>query len=297
MHIEPQPGGFGATITGVDLGRTPSSDLTAAIRAAWLEHRVICFPGQPMGHATLERFTLGFGAFGDDPYVQSIEGHAHILEVRRDADETASPFGGGWHSDWSFQATPPSATILHAKVIPPVGGDTWYADGYAAYDALDAGLRTDVESLTAIHSARRPYSPSGALASGSGERSMTILASDSAYATQQHPVVRVHPETGRRALWINPVYTIGIVGMPDAQSRPLIRRLSAHATEGRFIYRHRWQPDMLTMWDNRCVLHAAQGGYDGHQRVLHRTTVAGDAPVGPVDSAVPRHTPDEVSVR
>jgi taurine dioxygenase len=231
-----------------------------------------------MSHEDLERFTGYLGDWGNDPYVAPIDGHPHILEVRRDPDEPVAPFGGAWHSDWSFQAAPPSATILHAKVVPPVGGDTWYADGYAAFAALGATEQTQLLGLTALHSARRPYSHEGYKAGRGDQRSMKILPSDAAYDVQEHPLVRTHPETGRPALWVNAVYAVGIKGMGEREAQALIKGLCEHATAERFVYKHRWAVNMLTMWDNRCVQHCAQGGYDGHLRVLHRTTVAGDAP-------------------
>ena len=278
IAVQPQHNGFGAAITGVALNARLDDTAIAQIRTAWLKHQVVSFPNQPMDHADLERFTLAFGDFGDDPYVQSIDGHAHVLEIRREPTEKVSPFGAAWHSDWSFQPTPPSATILHSKIIPLAGGDTWYADGYAAYDALDNALRDDIDNLVGIHSARRPYSHQGFLAGGGAERSMTILPSDDALATQEHPLVRTHPETGRRALWINSVYTLSVKGMTDADSKALLDKLFTHATREEFVYRHQWAENMLTMWDNRCVQHCARGGYNGHRRVMHRTTVAGDAP-------------------
>lgn len=276
--VTPQHNGFGAAITGFALNTSLDADVVSRIRAAWLTHQVLSFPDQPMKHTDLERFTLAFGSFGDDPYVQSIEGYEHILEVRREPAEKISPFGAAWHSDWSFQLSPPSATILHSKIVPPLGGDTWYANGYAAYDALDAGLRDEIDDLVAIHSARRPYSPQGFLAGGGKARSMTIVPSHEALQTQEHPLVRTHPETGRKALWINSVYSIGVKGLSQADGKSLLEKLFAHATRDEFVYRHRWAANMLTMWDNRCVQHCARGGYDGHRRVMHRTTVAGDAP-------------------
>lgn len=278
MKVVPRPSGFGAAITGVDLGKPLTPAEISGIRRAWLAHQVVYFPDQPMGHEDLERFTRYLGDWGHDPYVAPIDGHPHILEIRRDPDEPVAPFGGSWHSDWSFQECPPSATILHGKVIPPVGGDTWYADGYAAYDALDPDERAVLDALTALHSARRPYSPEGYRAGRGDERSMRILPSDDAYRVQEHPLVRTHPETGRKALWVNAVYTVGIKGMSDEEGSALVKRLCRHATDERFVYKHEWAADMLTMWDNRSVQHCAQGGYDGHLRVMHRTTVAGDRP-------------------
>ncbi len=279
MNVEPQARDFGARITDVDLSQPLQSREVAAIRQAWLRHQVVYFPDQPMTLEDLERFTCYLGDFGHDPYVAPVPGHPHVLEVRREPDEPVAPFGAAWHSDWSFQETPPSATILHAQVVPPVGGDTWYADGCAAYDALPAAERSELESLTALHSARRPYSHEGYRAGRGTERSMKILPSDAAYDVQEHPVVRTHPETGRKALWVNAVYTIGIKGLPEAESTALLKHLCGHATRERFVYRHRWAANMLTLWDNRSVQHCARGGYDGHLRVMHRTTVAGDRPV------------------
>ena len=278
LTISAHDDGFGASISGVDLSCQLSAEETQEIRKAWVKHRVVYFPDQPMNHDQLARFTLSFGGFGDDPYVKSIEEHQNILEVRRDPDEDVAPFGGGWHSDWSFQETPPSATILHSKVIPPLGGDTWYADGIAAYAALDPTTQTEIDDLITIHSARRPYSHEGYLKTRGPERSMTILPNDSALQTQEHPMVRTHPESGEKVLWINLVYTLSVKGLSDSDSQSLLGHLFEHLLDERFIYKHKWKANMLTMWDNRSVQHCAQGGYDGHLRVLHRTTVAGDKP-------------------
>ncbi len=278
LTISAHDKGFGASISGADLSCQLSAEETQEIRKAWVKHRVVYFPDQPMNHDQLARVTLSFGGFGDDPYVKSIEEHKNILEVRRDPDEDVAPFGGGWHSDWSFQETPPSATILHSKVIPPLGGDTWYADGIAAYAALDPTTQSEIDDLITIHSARRPYSHEGYLKSRGPERSMTILPNDSALQTQEHPMVRTHPESGEKVLWINLVYTLSVKGLSDSDSQSLLDHLFEHLLDERFIYKHKWKANMLTMWDNRSVQHCAQGGYNGHLRVLHRTTVAGDKP-------------------
>lgn len=278
LDVTPNPGGFGAAISGVDLGAALDAPTVAAIRAAWLEHQVVYFPDQRMSHADLERFTRYIGEFGHDPYVAPVAEHQHILEIRREPAEAVTPFGSSWHSDWSFQAAPPAATILHAKIVPPIGGDTLFADGCAAFEALAPEDRALLEGMTALHSARRPYSHEGYLAGRGPERSMRIVPSEDAYAVEEHPVIRTHPETGRKALWVNAVYTIGIKGMSDAESRLLLKRLCDFATSQRFVYRHAWAENMLTMWDNRSVQHCATGGYDGFRRVMHRTTVAGDRP-------------------
>ena len=278
VKVSPKENNFGASITGVNLADSLSETEIEEIRSAWVKHRVVYFPDQPLNHEQLAQFTLSFGQFGDDPYVKSIEEHANILEVRRDPDEDVAPFGGGWHSDWSFQETPPSATILHSKVIPPLGGDTWYADGIAAYAALDPTTQSEIDDLITIHSARRPYSHEGYLKTRGPERSMTILPNDSALQTQEHPMVRTHPESGEKVLWINLVYTLSVKGLSDSDSQSLLDHLFEHLLDERFIYKHKWKSNMLTMWDNRCCQHFAINDYDGYQRRMHKIMVKGDAP-------------------
>ncbi len=279
VTVTPNASGFGAEITGLDISRPLPPDQLAAVKAAWAKHLVVWFPDQPLDHDQLEAFTLQFGEFGHDPYVKPLADRPHILEVRREPDETNSVFGGAWHSDWSFQATPPAATILHSKVVPPVGGDTEFADGCAAYDALSPTMQRILEGLTTIHSATRPYGANGIYANEAPGRSMQIINCSEADSQQTHPLVRVHPVTGRKALFVNPIYTLGIAGLAEAESDALLGFLYRHMLREAFVYRHRWRADMLIMWDNRCALHNATGGYDGHRRVMHRTTVAGEAPI------------------
>jgi taurine dioxygenase len=278
LSIRPNPSGFGAEVTGLDLSRPLPADTLARVKAAFLAHGVLWFPDQPLDHDQLEAFTLQFGTFGWDPYVAPLADRPHILEVRREPDETARVFGGGWHSDWSFQTTPPSATILHAKVVPPVGGDTLYADGVGAYEALSPAFRRMLAPLRTIHSAARPYGPQGFFAQEEGRKGMTILPSAEAEKTETHPLVR-RLDDGRRALFVNPTYTLAIEGLSPAESEALLAFLYKHMLADAFVYRHRWSADMLTMWDNRRATHNATGGYDGHRRVMHRTTVAGERPV------------------
>jgi taurine dioxygenase len=278
IEVAPQASGFGAAIGGVDLAHPLPPEAVAEIKRAWTRHSVVYFPDQPMSLEGLERFTLQIGPFGHDPYIAPMAGHANVLEVRREADETSSVFGATWHSDWSFQATPPAATLLHGVVIPPVGGDTLYADGYRAWDALSAAMQAMLIPLGAVHSARRAYGPSSAYARETDRRGMRILTSVKAEESEVHPLVRTHPVSGRKALFVNPVYTVGIEGMSEAESAAILSFLFAHMTADAFVYRHRWARDMVTMWDNRCVIHTAQGGYDGYLRVMHRTTVAGEIP-------------------
>ena len=273
--VEPSGQACGATVRGVDLGQRLDADVVIALRQAWLEHHVLAFPDQPMTDDDLERFTQYFGPFGHDPFIAPIEGRSHIIEVRRSADETAPLFAENWHSDWSFQPNPPAGTCLMSVTIPPMGGDTLFANQHAALDAMPPQWRARVDGRMAVHSARGGYAPDGfyGLDDQSKGRSMAIRPSDEAMATQIHPLVRPHPETGRLGLFSCLGYIIGIDGMNDDEARELLTDLIRWQGKEEFQYRHRWEPDMLVMWDNRSLLHRATGGYDGYDRVLHRTTI------------------------
>jgi taurine dioxygenase len=278
IQVEPQAHGFGAGVTGLDLSRPLPPDVLAEVRAAWAAHSVIYFPDQPMDLDALEAFTLQLGPFGEDPFIKPMPGRPKVLELRREAGETATNFGAGWHSDWSFQTAPPAGTILHAQVVPPVGGDTLYADCYRAYETLSDAMKAMLAPLRAVHSARQAYGPSGVFAKETQQRTMQIVVSEEAEMTVAHPLVVTHPVSGRKALFCSPVYTVGIEGMTRPEGMVVLRFLFEHITQDDFVYRHHWAADMLTLWDNRCTLHFADGGYDGHLRVMHRTTVAGDEP-------------------
>jgi len=279
IKVTPQATGFGAWITGVDLSQPLAAEALAEVKAAWARHGVVVFPEQPMTLDQLEAFTLQMGPFGDDPYVKPMAGHPNVLEVRREPDEKVTPFGGNWHSDWSFQARPPAATILRSETIPPVGGDTLYCDAASAYESLPQAMKDQLAPLRAVHSASRAYGPQSAYSRELHLRAMPIIVSPEADKTYVHPLVRTHPVTGRKALFVSPVYTVGIEGMAPNEADPLLAQLHKHLVQDQFIYRHHWTPGMVVIWDNRCTMHNALGGYDGHRRVMHRTTVAGEAPV------------------
>jgi taurine dioxygenase len=279
ITVKPQESGFGAEIVGLDLTRPLDNQTLAEVKQAWAKHAVVAFPDQPLTLDQFEAFTLQMGAFGDDPFIKPMPGHPNVLELRRDPDEKATNFGAGWHSDWSFQREPPAATLLHAEVVPPVGGDTLFCDCTRAYEALSPTMKSMLSPLRAIHSAGRAYGTKGVFAKETAKRTMQIIVSEEAEATLTHPLVRTHPVTGRKALFVSPVYTVGIDGLVAAETQAILGFLFAHMIQEQFIYRHRWREKMLLMWDNRCTMHLAEGGYDGHLRLMHRTTVAGDTPV------------------
>ena len=276
MKIEPSGQSCGATIAGVNLTEPLAHETVEQLRAAWLEHHVLAFPEQSMTTQDLERFTQYFGPFGDDPFIQAIEGHPHVIAVQRAADETGPVFVGNvWHTDWSFQAKPPAGTCLFSITIPPCGGDTVFANQHMALERMPEALRKKLEGKFAVHSARYGYSKQGAYGDNEEAKkmSMTFHPSDEANAEQRHSIIRAHPETGRLGIFGCFGYMIGIEGLDDDHAAELLLELHAWQTRVEFQYRHQWQENMLVMWDNRSLLHAAEGGYDGYARLLHRTTI------------------------
>ena len=278
IDVTPTGQACGAFVTGVDLCAPLDDQTVAAIRSAWLDHKVLVFPNQPMTNDDLARYTLNFGPFGEDTFFDSIDEHPNIAAIHRTADETASLFAGTWHADWTFQEFPPDGTCLHARVIPPSGGDTLFANQEAALAAMPAELRGRIENRLAVHSAKLAYSPDGTYGEQDGEdRSMRIRPHESANETQTHSLIRTHPETGAETLYSTLGYIIDLVD--TAEPLELLVELSEWQTRDEFVYRHQWESDMLVMWDNRCVLHKATGGYEGHERLLHRTTIGFNAAV------------------
>jgi taurine dioxygenase len=271
--VTPSDQSFGASVTGVDVTVPLSKEAVNEIRAAWLEHHVLAFPDQAMTDDDLERFTQYFGPFGDDPFIAPIPGREHVIAVKRVAGETAPLFAENWHSDWSFQARPPAGTCLFGITIPTTGGDTLFANQHAALGAMPDALRLRLEGRLAIHSARGGYAPTGMYGADDKGRSMDIRPSDDAQTTHLHPIIRAHPETGRLGIFGCIGYIIGIEGIAEEDSSGLLVELHRWQTRHEFVYRHQWQPNMLVMWDNRSLLHRATGGYEGQDRLLHRTTI------------------------
>tara|TARA_B100000900_G_scaffold407757_1_gene420937 strand:+ start:29 stop:862 length:834 start_codon:yes stop_codon:yes gene_type:complete len=263
---------------GVEVSEFSLSDLTAEnvafLRSKWVEYGLIVFPKLPLSHDEFKDFALSFGNFGDDPFISSLPDYPNIAEIKRSANEKATPFGGTWHSDWSFMKKPPSATLLHSKIIPPVGGNTLFANTEKAFAALPEKMKDKLRDLKVIHSAKIPYADDGFYALEKEERSMKILPSKEAKDTFSHPMIKIHPETKKECMFINPVYTINIEGFSEDESQQLLWELYEHMIQDQFIYEHVWNEDMLIMWDNRTVMHQAMGGYDGYDRLLHRITLA-----------------------
>ena len=266
----------GAEILGIDLKKELSFEQISTIREIWLKYHVISFPNQQFDDDDPERFTLYFGSFGDDPFIAPIPGRKNIIAVKRLADEKTPIFADNWHTDWSFQENPPAGTCLFGKIIPSKGGDTLFSNQHLALERMPLALRNKLEGKQAIHSALVPYSPGGGYGDKDREkgRSMDIRASNEAFAKQLHPIIRKHPETKKEGIYGTIGYIIGIDGMENQEAMKLLMELSAWQCKDEFVYRHKWKKDMLIMWDNRSVLHRATGGYEGQERLLHRTTIA-----------------------
>lgn len=270
----------GAAVTGLDLSKTLSEETIAELRAAWLEHHVLVFPEQKLSNQELERFTTYFGDFGFDPYIASIPGHEHIIALARTADETSSIFADSWHTDWSFQETPPAGTCLYGITVPPVGGNTFFINQHKALSQMPAELRDRLEGKIAIHSAAAGYAPDGLYGDQDQDsnRTMEIKFSEEAWETQEHPIIRKHPETGEEMIYGCLGYIKKFKGMTTEDSNALLFDLYNWQTKEDFQYSHQWSPNMLILWDNRSVLHKASGGYEGHARLMHRTTIADQRP-------------------
>lgn len=278
IRVAPIAPALGADVTGVDLASGPDDRALAEIRRAFDAHLLLRFRGQDLDEAAQLRFSAAFGAPMRLPYIEPLATHPEIIAVLKEADERSiSVFGGMWHADFSFLAQPPGASILYALEVPEQGGDTLWASGYAAYDALSGGMRALLDRLEAMHSghvygAARSPTASGLRVSRSIGISRNNPEADVEHA---HPVVALHPRSGRRTLFVNPIYTTRLRGMSERESAPLLRFLYAHATRPEFACRLRWRAGDVVVWDNRCTLHLAINDYDGQRRLLHRTAVAG----------------------
>jgi taurine dioxygenase len=278
MQVAPVAGGLGAEIFGVDLALLDDRAFHQ-IRQAFTSHLVLFFRGQQIGPERQVELTRRFGPVLRVPYVGHLKEHPDVIAVLKEAEERQiSTFGNAWHSDFSFLEEPPAGSLLYALEVPAYGGDTLWSNMYAAYESLSEGMRRMLDGMKAIHTGT-PYGRQGGVGI-KASRSIQITRGDSeADRETAHPVVRTHPESGRKALFVNAIYTTRFEGMTEAESKPLLDFLFEHAIRPEFTCRFRWSPGALAIWDNRCTLHYAVNDYDGSRRLLHRTTFAGERPV------------------
>jgi taurine dioxygenase len=240
--------------------------MITTIRQAWLDHLVVFFRDQFLTPEQFFAFSCRIGRPVPYPFLRPIEGHPEIIEVLKLEHETIN-FGGVWHSDTAYLEEPPMGTMLLARELPPVGGDTLFASGYAAYERLSDGMKAILEGLDGVNCS--------ALADVTRTREdRTGAAAASGSFEALHPVVRVHPETGRRSLYVSPAHTARFAQLSEEESKPILNFLFAHQIRPEFTCRFHWEPGSLAMWDNRCALHNPVNDYHGYRRSMHRITMA-----------------------
>ena len=268
-------GSLGAEVSGAELSGDLDDGTVAGIRAGLLEYMVLVFRGQSLDPGSLATFARRFGILNRHPYVKPLDGHPDVFRIVKEPDDVHH-FGNGWHSDLSYARHPARATMLYAAEIPPYGGDTLFADMRAAYRTLSDGMKRMLDGLVAVFSNERTYGPD-AERFKHGVKQMAV-AQQSTVARVEHPVVRTHPETGIKALYLNPLHTVGFKDMTAEESQPLIDYLCRHATRPEFQCRVQWQLGSLAFWDNRATMHYAVDDFTGHRRVMTRVTLEGDRP-------------------
>jgi taurine dioxygenase len=274
ISVRRTAGALGAEIRGVHLSPDMPPEDIAKLREIWLQHGVAFFRDQR--HLTapdLAAFARRFGEVIEYPFVKGLPEAPEVIPVVKLENERMN-FGGLWHTDTAYLDCPPMATMLIAREVPPYGGDTLFASGYAAYEALSEGMRRLLDPLRAVNSSAK------ADVTKTREDRLKDSARDDARKLYEaeHPVVRTHPETGRRALYVNVGHTTRFVGMTEEESAPLLNFLYQHQVRPEFTCRFSWEPGSISFWDNRCVLHNPVNDYHGHRRVMHRVTLAGDRP-------------------
>ena len=277
IDVRPVAGSLGAEIFGADLADNLTNQVYGEIHQAFLDYQVLFIRDQKLPPPQQAAFARRFGPLNDYPFVEGLKEAPEIIEIIKEPHETKN-FGGVWHSDTTYLEEPPLGTALYALEVPSAGGDTMFANMYEAYETLSDGMKNMLDPLVGVSSAalRR----TGGRAAGMDYKSsMTATNLDKADEIMaEHPVVRTHPETGRKALYVNSAHTVRFVGMTEAESKPLIDFLITHAVRPEFTCRFRWDVGSLAIWDNRCVQHFAINDYHGERRRVHRATITGDRP-------------------
>jgi taurine dioxygenase len=272
-HIEVRPvaGALGAEIHGVDMSSDLADDVVGEVRQAFLDHLVIFLRGQTATPPQQLAFASRFGEPMEYPQLKGLPEAPLITPVVK-LEHERNNFGGIWHSDTTYLSEPPMASMLLAREVPPYGGDTLFANQYLAYDALSDGLKATLEGLVGVSSSAK------ADVTRTREDRMKAAGAELKVLEAEHPFVRTHPETGRKALYTSEAHTACIRGWTEKESLPLLEFLWRHQVRPEFTCRFRWEPGALAFWDNRCAMHNPINDYHGHRRVMHRVTLAGDRP-------------------
>ena len=274
IEIEPITPTIGAFIRNLDLREPPDEAVFAEIRAGLLAHHVIVFPDQAITARQQLVFAELFGEIDEPhPVFKPHPDEPRVMLIEQQGREGV--YNDMWHTDVTYQQRPPMASILHAQVLPPSGGDTLWVSLGAAYDALSEKMKSLLEGLTAYHDFAYAYR---SYLIGQPNGKQQLREGEDRYPTAEHPVVRTHPETGRKVLFVNRSFTASIKGLSPNESDGLLRLLFDHCEMPAFQMRHRWRTRDLVMWDNRCTMHYAVADYSPHHRKMHRVTLRGEQP-------------------
>ena len=271
--INPTSGSIGAEIHGVNLSTDLSDDVFSEIRQTFIDHGLIFFRNQKLTPDDHLRFAKRWGEININRFFTKVEGYEQIAEVKKDSDQEIN-IGGAWHTDHSYDQIPAMGSILLARETPKTGGDTLFANMYKAYESLSDGLKGTLESMNACHSSRHVFGAHTGYAEASNQR-----IGNPELATQDaiHPVIITHPESKRKALYVNPEFTVNFEGWTKEESKPLLNYLTEHTTKSENITRFKWESGSIAFWDNRCTWHFALNDYPGEKRLMHRITVEGSA--------------------
>jgi taurine dioxygenase len=274
IEVHKIAGALGAEISGVDLARDLDDATVAEIRRVWLDNCVVFFRNQDLPPARFLALAKGFGEPIEYPFLKGLDGFPEIITVAKLEHEKIN-FGGVWHSDTSYLDIPPMATMLIAREVPPVGGDTLFANQYLAYETLSDGMKRLLDGLIALNASAK--------ADVTRTREDRVRDSKNPQARKdylaEHPAVRTHPETGRKALYVNVAHTLRFKDMSEEESAPILDFLFRHQIRPEFTCRFHWEPGSIAFWDNRCAQHNPINDYHGYRRLMHRITLKGDKPV------------------
>ena len=271
--INPTSGSMGVEIHNVDLSKELSDSLFSEIRETFIEHGLIFFRDQELTPDDHLRFAKRWGEININRFFAKVEWYDQIAEVKKDPDQKIN-IGGAWHTDHSYDQVPAMGSILLAKETPKIGGATLFANMYRAYETLSDGMKKTLEAMTACHSSRHVFGAHTGYSEASNQR-----IGNPELATQDaiHPVIITHPESKRKALYVNPEFTVNFEGWTVEESKPLLDYLTEHTTQQENTTRFQWEPGAIAFWDNRCTWHFALNDYPGETRLMHRITVEGSA--------------------
>ena len=282
IKVRPIASALGAEIHGIDLSEKLDDTTFATVRQALHDYLVIFFRNQTITPDQHLAFGRLFGQVETHAYAKGLPSHPEILPVIKEAEDRAANFGGIWHSDVAFHEIPPMGQILYALEVPEAGGDTIFVNMYRAYEALSDTMKELLYGMKAVHTGQRSYGVSNSqvtLRQEKFSKSMDVKVKEDASHEMVHPIVRTHPETGRKSLYVSAISIQRFDGMTKEESRPLLKFLKEHARRPEFTCQFRWKRHSIAFWDNRCTQHYALNDYHGHRREMHRVTIAGERPV------------------